>query len=70
MAAATVDPDKILSQRQLAEINRALAAVDKARSECELAEKCGNDMCNQYDEIEEIRQALNMYKKTYFPDAK
>jgi len=71
MAVTTSDGlNPILSKRQLADINRGLAAVSKALEQCDAAEGCGVDCTQRRVELEDIRQQLNQFKLTYFPSDK
>ena len=71
MPAPTIDGlNPILSKRQLQDINRGLAAVDKAVQQCDAAEGCGVNCDDRRAALEDIRQQLNTFKATYFPEAK
>lgn len=60
----------VMSKRMLSAINGALADIDKAYTECDLAEQCGNSCHEKREELDMARQQLNTFKAFYFPQAK
>lgn len=69
MANAT-EINPILSKAQLSAINSARSGVDRALTQCDLAESCGVDCESRRQELDAIREELDMFKRTYFPSAK
>lgn len=62
--------NEILAKQQLADINRALAAVNKAVQVCEIVEQCGIDCADRRAILADMRQQAEQFKTAFFPTAK
>lgn len=63
----TVPPNSPLNPYHLDQINTALAAIDSAQKQINLATAAGIDVSQQANQLNTARQQLMQIKQVYFP---
>jgi len=62
-------PENPLTEKDLLDIEQALAELEEAEASAQMAQQAGIDVTRELQQIRENREKLLRIKQTYFPNA-